>query len=694
MIMAGVVVALALTGAAPAGASAAGCPNEAVRKAEPYASQLPDCRAYEQVSPVDKNATDAAGRQGHMQSSLSGESVIYYSVVPFPGTVGSPEFPFYLSARSVAGWSTQGVRPLVEPAAYAEALSDENGETFVEVSAEEGQLLAPGAKAGLHNLYLHDTLTGEYRLVAAGVFGVRLAAATPDGSRVLFSAVLDEGQELAGVSDPKFVPYLFEWDRETGQVSFVGEVGGKVPQEGTVAGSNEGEGYGTYDQNTLSEDGSRIFFSERSESKKVYMREPDENRTVEVSEGEAQWRMATANGSKAFYTEGGNLYEFDADHMTRTPMTVGAASVKGVAGISADGSYVYFVAETVIPGEDEAGAIAGAPNLYVWHEGATTPIKFIATLNSFYDAGDWNGLRVDEESSAAEGYKSSRVAEDGKTLLFSSREKLTSYNNLPASGICDHVPDRCDELYLYNTRTGLVCVSCNPRTERAGKDTFLSQNTIGPSSPVLNTFTTRNLSADGSRVFFQTEEPLLPQANERMNVYEWEREGTGGCAAGEGNNSGGCLYLISSGQSASASYFGDASVNGENVFFFTRQSLVGQDQDNNVDIYDARVGGGLEAQNTPSSSPCEGEGCRGTPTIAPVFGAPSSTTLSGAGNLAPPAESRAVKPKVKPPTRAQRLVRALGACKKQPKKRQVRCEAQARKSYGTKAKKSDRGGRR
>ena len=154
---------------------------------------------------------------------------------------------------------------------------------------------------------------------------------------------------------------------------------------------------------------------------------------------------------------------------------------------------------------------------------------------------------------------------------------------------------------------------------------------------------TRNLSEDGSRVFFQTKEALVPQdTNDQADVYEWEREGSGGVdgctssSASFSESSGGCLYLISTGESADPSYFGDASANGNDVFFFTRQSLVGQDQDENDDIYDARVEGGISSQNPSPSVDCTEEGCLDPVVVSPVFAVPSSATFVGAGNLKPP----------------------------------------------------------
>ncbi len=190
--------------------------------------------------------------------------------------------------------------------------------------------------------------------------------------------------------------------------------------------------------------------------------------------------------------------------------------------------------------------------------------------------------------------------------------------------------------------------------------------------PGARAFLTRNLSEDGSRVFFQTQEALVPQdKNGQTDVYEWEREGAGSCehaSASFSASNGGCLYLISTGESDKPSYFGDASANGSNVFFFTRQSLVGQDRDENYDIYDARIDGGIAAQNPVPSASCKGEECLGPAGSAPVFNAPSSATITGDGNPTPTGS----KPKTKSTTQK----------KQKKRKRKSKRKAKA-KTHGT-----------
>lgn len=356
----------------------------------------------------------------------------------------------------------------------------------------------------------------------------------------------------------------------------------------------------------------------------------------------------------------------------------------GTLGIATEnGSYVYFVATEILSNNENKNkevAEVGEGNLYEWYNGETT---FIARLSTedLYDEYNWRDFyRANPDFAPATGEKSSRVTLGGTTVLFSSRRRLTSYDN-----------DEQGELYLYDATSGtLTCVSCNPSGTPATSEAYLADNLSIAPAPERNAFLTRNLSDDGSRVFFQTQEALLPQQdkNGQTDVYEWEHEGAGGsdgCSSSSATFSSslsGCLYLISTGESGDPSYFGDASADGDDVFFFTRQSLVGQDRDENDDLYDARVDGGIVAQNPPATTSCSGEGCLAPVAAAPVFAAPTSTTFAGPASSSPQPAAKS-----KPLTRAQKLARALKACARKPKKQRRRtCEARARKSYGKRAK--------
>jgi hypothetical protein len=142
----------------------------------------------------------------------------------------------------------------------------------------------------------------------------------------------------------------------------------------------------------------------------------------------------------------------------------------------------------------------------------------------------------------------------------------------------------------------------------------------------------RALSDDGTRLFFDSFDGLVPQdSNGMMDVYEYEA---------------GRAMLISSGSGSSDSRFADASSNGDDVFFTTRDQLVPQDQDQSVDLYDARVGGGSSQLAPPV---CSGTGCQGVPAPPPIFSTPSSVTFNGVGNFpAPPKAVVRAKIKHKP----------------------------------------------
>jgi hypothetical protein len=343
------------------------------------------------------------------------------------------------------------------------------------------------------------------------------------------------------------------------------------------------------------------------------------------------------------------------------------AEVQGVLGVFADGSYVYFAANGVLAGgasqgdcKGSVGTSRGSCGLYLWHAGQ---IEFVAPLSSESsrpDAFDWVGTPRDVVSSGSYFPKSAFLGDGGRTLVFRSQNKLSEYDN-----------EGTPEYYRYRAgEPGAIrCLTCRPSGEDAqggpGLTSIVFPSLQPPDS--VEAVSSRNLSADGNRFFFETTEALSPEDTngaggclfsgsgsqsfpQCLDVYEWEAPGSGSCTEGGPAYSplnGGCLFLISTGKSKFPSLFADASESGNDVFFFTRQSLVGQDKDELQDVYDARVGGGLAPQNPQPVVPCESpEACHG-PAQTPPAQSTATPTFVGPGNQVPKHKKQKAKKKHK-----------------------------------------------
>jgi hypothetical protein len=129
------------------------------------------------------------------------------------------------------------------------------------------------------------------------------------------------------------------------------------------------------------------------------------------------------------------------------------------------------------------------------------------------------------------------------------------------------------------------------------------------------------MSDDGRFVFFSTGEQLVPQDTNgtTQDLYGYDTVTH-------------VAHLLSSGApGSSGSYFVDANRSGRDVFFTTRDQLVGWDLDEHVDLYDARIGGGFP--EPVKRLACDAnDACRSTPRPAATFAAPTSNRVSGEGN--------------------------------------------------------------
>jgi hypothetical protein len=640
------VLGVVSVGLAPGVASAAGCPNEALRTG--YSASLPDCRAYEMVSPVDKNEGAVGGPGGvdwffhpSWRSSLDGSRMAFSSSQAFADSqTGAAEADFYVASRGAGGWSTHALLPPqhVNPGSNSPivgAFSPDLSSYLLGIGGPAGEDLPPlvgGEPRGTTNLFVRSTDSGASQLVDVTPPGVTPPSAaiggaitSPDLSHVVFEDVAkltpDAPAEGSG---------MYEWSG--GAVTLVGINTAEEPAKG--AGGPL----------LVSEDGSRVLF--RSDNCGLCLREVGARRTVRVDAsqgwgpgGGGQFQTANGDLSRIFFLASAssgltndtptgdspssqNLYEYDAVSGKLTDLTpVSEVEVQGVSGLGNGGEYVYFVANGALA----AGATAGERNLYVLHEGA---VVFIATLNpEAFEGGDRNDWEPGNL-----GHITTRVSADGTMLAFPSFESLTGYDNVDA---VTGKPDR--EVYVYDAVTGrLVCASCNPSGARPVGSAFLDEFSDGELPWVPRAF-----SSDGGRVFFDSEDALVPgDTNGQRDVYEYANGG---------------VHLISSGTSGEASTFVEASPSGDDVFFTTSQPLVGQDVDRQFDLYDARVGGGFPGPLAAVS--CGGEDCRGAPSGAPVLGVPGSASLAGVGNLAPAVAAPVVVSKPKPKHKPKKRVR-------------------------------------
>jgi DNA-binding beta-propeller fold protein YncE len=574
--------------------------------------------------------------------------------------------------------------------------------------------------------------------------GLEFVDATPDLSHIVFRSETDSRG-------------LYEWSGAHQPLRQVGLLPGGAPEPnaflGLFAGRNTNHAISSDGSRVVwsSKNAPHLYVRDTVSQETVQL--DAFHGTPEVGEPNAYFETASADGSKVFFTdtqrltpdshavlEAPDLYVFESTPGTHpltgtlrdlTPQAGAGIVVKaggGVLGASEDGSYVYFVANGAIaPGATPGHcplALQARPagttcNLYVRHfnGSAWEAAKLVATL-SVEDAPDWGNL--------AEGNlrnQTSRVSPSGRYLAFMSNRNLTGYEPIDAvSG------KRDEEVYLYDAQSAsLSCASCNPSgaapfgvEDLGATNTGESPEGIGLvvdrpltwAASVHNSMADHSLAgsvpgwtpialkdapyqsrylSDSGRLFFNSPDHLVPAATgEKEKVYEYQPSGVGSCSS-----DGGCVALISGGDSEHESAFLDASANGNDVFFLSAQALV-PNPEANFSVYDAHVCEPASPCPAAKSGPpaaCDEENVQCRPPTSPPGGSGPLATgnLGTPGNIVPGKtgvlpEKVVVKPTIKKPlTRAQKLAAALRTCRKlKNKAKRHSCEKAARKKYGPK----------
>lgn len=667
------------TFAAAGGGEQEACPNAAFRTG--FSAALPDCRAYEMVTPAEKSGSEVYAAFPHMfAASNSGERIQFPARTGFGETDGSGYGGTgqYIASRGPDGWTSKGITPtpalndtlqLFYTFTYVFDFSEELDRAVVSGYDLPG---VEGAKPDSENLYLEDTEAskllatvtnasheGEELNLPIFLLHPELGGSSANLGVVSFETYKNLVPEASGV-----VPKVYAY--EHGAVKLVGVLpDGSIPSEGSVlvrgqVGNAVAAG-AVERKDTVSRDGSRVLFmSPAFGERQLYMRK-NGSTTVLVSESEnseagaaqnVQFQGATPDGTKVLFTTetrllksdpggpGAALYMYtdSPDPETESNLTfisrgvsTGGGEGNVVKGVSEDGSHVYYIDNGVLVLWDEGQAQQIAPE-----PGAPGAVQ--------------------EEGEA-------HISSNGRQIAFMSHDGALVRGEDLAS-----LPIGNTEIYVYDQESGkLACASCPQNGAAVTLGAELGVGATRGSVGFEIYAQPRFLSSDGRYVFFNTEEALVARdTNGVTDAYEYDTQT-------------GKLALLSTGEGEDGTWFVEAGADGRDVFLVTRQQLTRSDPDKLADLYDARAGGGLPEPPVPKP-PCAGDACQGTPSAAPSFN--TASEFEGQGNPVFGSTGQ-VKPKTKAKPVTGRLARALAACRKQhAKRKRVRCEALARKRYG------------
>jgi hypothetical protein len=658
------------------------CPNESLRTG--LSAHLPDCRAYEQITPVEKEgAFEPFNAIGYAtQEPLFSEDGDHFMIDAEDTNWGSGQGPYFFS-RASDGWQMTAAAPQPETGVdnYQPDLTNPE---FTSLALTADFFIAGGLDSPDTELKV-GPVGGPYTTVASIPKSVdphpEWAAVSEDFGKLILSTTdrtlvpghpsdTTEGQDLYEFSEGQFRQLNVLTSGAT-----IGSCGATLVQE-------EGrKGELVASRHAVSPDGSRVFFEavpggDCSEPKHLYMRV---NGAETVDIGEYLFLTDSRSGSQLFLeqgsgTAGNEALFYDTASKVLTPLLTvdlkGSTQLSPHFEISEDFSTIYFTSGESLP---NTGAPPGG-GIYLY-DVATGTLRFVLAGNT----GSGGAGSVQELEST--------ISSEGRYYYFEAREVM----GVPGGGLDAGLPaayhDRdSEQLYRYDSVENTVeCVSCSsafdPEPKLSAENGGGTSN-ISPVAPVV--------SADGDYAFFDTAAALVPQdvdgevpepvgTNEKIeeglspswDIYEWRKPGIDGCALVQG-----CLSLITPGTDGVLVALIGTTPSGGDVFFTTHSSLVPQDKDTAGDVYDARIGGGFALP--PRSLECEGDTCS-TPANAPNDETPSSSTFMGPGNLLtqsiPSAPAKA-KPAVK------RRVRKCAKRKKCPKlkgKRATRPKVNSRK---------------
>jgi hypothetical protein len=611
------------------------CPNSQFRTG--LSLHLADCRAYEQVTPVNKEGTQELFKySGTMNGTAlvgeNGEAVEHRAALTHYGSGGGP----YFFSRAGGGWQLTAGAPAGEAGVniYNPEAFDPNLTRF----AFKSQLGTLGV-AGATVQFRAGPPGGPYATVATVPTNrdqPGWVASSEDFSH-LFLQVEDHtllGSSTGTTSGSDLYEYF---EGALRQVNVNGE-GHKVGSCGaTIAGLGNGVGEKDGHRHAVSGDGSRVFFEAVpgagcSEASHLFMRLGG---TQTRDLGAYRFLAGNAPGTMLVLSGPAGIVLYDVETAAVTTIVPAGAATGLTPTVSAGFATIYFTSHDQLTAEAPVPPDSEIVDLYRY-DIASAQLRYLVQIKH---------SETGQEPSA-----------DGRYDYF----RAVGVTGLPAG--VEHCKETlCGQLFRYDSAaSSLECVSCaSPFAPEPGLGIENEDNAKISGQTSDGMPAQAYASGDGKYAFFATPAKLVPQdqngevPDERAScaegcpehfggspstdVYEWRAPGVGECALLQG-----CLSLITPGTDGFLVALLGIGHEGRDVFFTTHSSLLAQDSDTAGDIYDARIGGGFAAAVVPVE--CEGDACS-TPASAPNDPTPTLLPFTGAGNPLAPAPVGKPKPR-------------------------------------------------
>jgi hypothetical protein len=635
----------------PAPAAPVSCANQALRTGA--SANLPDCRAYEQLTPADKEGTQepfdySTYIKGGALAGESGEQLVLEAEAVNWGHGATAGHGPYFFSRSPGGWlmTAAGIEPEAGVREFSPQVFDPNVTRFgfssgfrtaPKVLSEdlEFRVGSPGGP--------YTTVASVPRKQVAGK-GEGWVAASADFSRLILQ--VEDRNLVEPATTTVTGADLYEYSGgELRQVNVgVGTCGARIARGAEPAGV-------TSSAHSVSADGSRVFFeavpgSSCANPLHLYMRVGGAQ-TVDLGAG--RFLAANQAGSQVLLErvtgEAHELFLYETENATSAHLLTLTQPFDSSINIhvSTDLSAIYFSTPEALTTEAPAMPF-GSLDVYRYDvPGRALRFLFEVKPPNKEDSQFGGGIQA--------------VSPDGR-YAYLELEELAGVPGGAKALRRDGAqgPWLSTQVYRYDSAENVVeCVSCASTFDPEPRlKAFLeTADHAVPANGGLPTETP--VSADGNYAFFTTPAALVREdvdgdipppsfgeaasvegqfksiaTSASSDVYEWRRDGVSGCVQLQG-----CLALITNGRGGHFNLLLGTADDGRDVFIYTYSQLVPQDRDAAGDIYDVRIGGGFPPP-PPAPVECEADFCS-TPAGAPNDATPSSFTFSGAGNLLQPA---------------------------------------------------------